>query len=75
VRPVVRFTGDVFEQDVSSEVLVEMEEAVLGSESLLAEDVDVEAHLEDGKPLGDGCPQSAQQGSVHEVIVVDWVAA
>lgn len=56
MKPVVRFTGDVFEQDVSSEVLVEMEEAVLGSETLLAEDVEVETHLEDGEPLGDGCP-------------------
>lgn len=56
MKPVVRFTGDVLEQDVSSEVLVEMEEAVLGSETLLAEDVEVEAHLEDGEPLSDGGP-------------------
>jgi hypothetical protein len=64
----------VLEEDVPAEVLVEVEEAVLGSESLLAEDVEVEAHFEDGEPLGDGAPQPAQERAVHEVKVVDCVA-
>lgn len=56
MKTVVRFTGNVLEQDVSSEVLVKMEEAVLRSKSLLTEDVEVETHLEDSEPLSDGCP-------------------
>lgn len=52
----VRFTGDVLEQHAASQVLVKVEETVLGCETLLAEDVEVEAHLEDGEPLGDGGP-------------------
>lgn len=39
-------------------------------ESLLAEGADLEAHLEDGEPLGDGRPQLAQDSVVHEVPVV-----
>jgi hypothetical protein len=71
----VRFTGDVLEQNTASQMLVEVEETVLGCETLLPEDVEVEAHLEDGEPLGDGSPQFAQQRAVHEVKVVDCVAA
>ncbi len=70
----VRFTGNVLKEDVPSEVLVEMEETILGSESLLAEDVEVEAHFEDSEPLGDGGPESAEESAVHEVKVVDWVS-
>jgi hypothetical protein len=50
-----------------------VEEAVLGGEALLGEDVEVEAHLEDGEPARDGGPELAEEGAVHEVKVVDWV--
>lgn len=69
----VRFTSDVFKQHASAQVLVEVQETILGSESLLTEDVEVEAHLNDCEPFGDGSPQFAEQGAVHEVKVVDWV--
>lgn len=71
---VIRFTGDVLEEDVPAEVLVEVQEAVLGGESLLLEDTEMEAHLDNGEPLGDGRPQLAEQCAVHEVKVVDCVA-
>lgn len=69
----VRLAGHVLEEDISPEGLVEMEEAVLGGESLLPEDIEVEAHFEDGEPFGDGLPQFSEESSVHEVKVVDCV--
>ena len=63
----------MLEEDISPEGLVEMQQTVLGSESLLSEDVEVEAHFEDGEPSGDGCPNFSEESSVHEVKVVDCV--
>ena len=70
----VRFASDVLEKDAPAQVLVEVQQPVFGGQPLLPEDVEVEAHLEDGEPLGDGRPQPPQQRPVHEVKVVDCVA-
>lgn len=64
----------MLEEDISPEGLVEMQQTVLGSESLLSEDVEVEAHFEDGEPARDRLPQFSEESSVHEVKVVDCVA-
>ena len=50
-----------------------MQKTIFGCESLLSEDVEVEAHFEDGEQSGDGCPNFSEESSVHEVKVVDCV--
>ena len=42
-------------------------------QSLLSEDIDVEAHFDDIEPLDDRCPQLSEKSLVHEVKVVDLV--
>jgi len=69
----IRLAGHMLEEDVSPECLVEMQKTIFGCESLLSEDVEVEAHFEDGEQSGDGCPNFSEESSVHEVKVVDCV--
>lgn len=42
-------------------------------ESLLLEDVDVEAHFDLVEELGEGSHESAEETLGHEVVVVDWM--